>query len=64
MFDNLFCFSLSQLQTVGFHMTMRTSQLTSPWCMSSNGKFFKTWIKDPMTIRTEVFNLLSIVKHH
>ena len=34
-------------------MTMRTSQLTSPWCMSSNGKLFKTWIKGPMTIRTE-----------
>ena len=45
-------------------MTMRTSQLTSPWGMSGNGKFFKTWIKGPMTIRTEVFNLLSIVKHH
>ena len=33
-------------------MTMRTSQLTSPWGMSGNGKFFKTWIKGPMTIRT------------
>ena len=33
---------------------MRTSQLTSPWGMSGNGKFFKTWIKGPMTIRTEV----------
>ena len=61
---NLFRFSLSQLQTVGLNMTMRASQLTSPWGMSGNGKFFKTWIKGPMTIRTKVFKLLSIVKHH
>ena len=64
MFDNLFRFSLCQLQTVGLYMTMRASQFPSPWCMSGNGKFFKTWIKGPMTIRTKVFKLLSIVKHH
>ena len=63
MFENSFCLTFSQLQTVGLHMTMRASQFTSPWCMTCKSKLFKTRIKDLMTVRTEVFKLLSIMKY-